>query len=151
MDWQPMEFEQGQSNSIAPPSRQQLWPDARGRFGEFGGRYVPETLMHPVEELEQAYQATRSDAKFQAELAHLLKHFAGRPTPLFHARRLTEHLGAAQIYLKREDLCTRAPTRSITAWGRACSPGEWARREWWRKPARGSTAWPQPAWRHFWA
>jgi tryptophan synthase beta chain len=81
-----------------------LWPDARGRFGEFGGRYVPETLMHPVEELEQAYQATRSDPKFQAELAHLLKHFAGRPTPLFHARRLTEHLGAAQIYLKREDL-----------------------------------------------
>ncbi len=99
-----MEFEPGQPNSIAPPSRRHLWPDARGRFGEFGGRYVPETLMHPVEELEQAYQATRSDAKFQAELAHLLKHFAGRPTPLFHARRLTEHLGAPQIYLKREDL-----------------------------------------------
>jgi tryptophan synthase beta chain len=99
-----MELEQRQSNAVAPPSRRHLWPDARGRFGEFGGRYVPETLMHPVEELEQAYQATRSDAKFQAELAYLLKHFAGRPTPLFHARRLTEHLGAAQIYLKREDL-----------------------------------------------
>ena len=99
-----MELEQRQSNAVAPPSRRHLWPDARGRFGEFGGRYVPETLMHPVEELEQAYQATRSDPKFQAELAHLLKHFAGRPTPLFHARRLTEHLGAAQIYLKREDL-----------------------------------------------
>ncbi|MGA2475821.1 MAG: tryptophan synthase subunit beta [Terriglobia bacterium] len=99
-----MELEQRQSHAVAPPSRRQLWPDARGRFGEFGGRYVPETLMHPVEELEQAYQATRSDAKFQAELTHLLKHFAGRPTPLFHARRLTEHLGAAQIYLKREDL-----------------------------------------------
>ena len=99
-----MELEQRQSNAVAPPSRRDLWPDARGRFGEFGGRYVPETLMHPVEELEQAYQATRSDPKFQAELTHLLKHFAGRPTPLYHARRLTEHLGGAQIYLKREDL-----------------------------------------------
>jgi tryptophan synthase beta chain len=80
------------------------WPDARGRFGEFGGRFVPETLMHPVEELEQAYDAARRDTKFQAELDRLLKYFAGRPTPLFHARRLTEHLGGAQIYLKREDL-----------------------------------------------
>ena len=80
------------------------WPDARGRFGEFGGRFVPETLMHPIEELEQAYLATRRDPKFQAELDDLLKNFAGRPTPLFHARRLTAHLGGAQIYLKREDL-----------------------------------------------
>jgi tryptophan synthase beta chain len=80
------------------------WPDARGRFGEFGGRFVPETLMHPVEELEQAYEAARRDADFQAELDRLLKYFAGRPTPLFHARRLTEHLGGARIYLKREDL-----------------------------------------------
>jgi tryptophan synthase beta chain len=81
-----------------------IWPDARGRFGEFGGRYVPETLMHPVEELERAYQASQTDAEFQSELARLLKHYAGRPTPLFHARRLTEHLGGAQIFLKREDL-----------------------------------------------
>jgi len=80
------------------------WPDARGRFGEFGGRYVPETLMHPVEELEQAFEAARADSAFKAELARLLKDFAGRPTPLFPARRLTEHLGGAQIYLKREDL-----------------------------------------------
>ena len=80
------------------------WPDARGRFGEFGGRYVPETLMHPVEELEQAYEAARRDPGFQAELDGLLKDFAGRPTPLFLARRLTERMGGAQIYLKREDL-----------------------------------------------
>ncbi|MHB8652335.1 MAG: tryptophan synthase subunit beta [Terriglobia bacterium] len=80
------------------------WPDANGRFGEFGGRFVPETLMHPVEELERAYEAARGDETFQRELRHLLKDFAGRPTPLFHARRLTEHLGGAQIYLKREDL-----------------------------------------------
>ncbi len=80
------------------------WPDVRGRFGEFGGRFVPETLMHPVEELERAYEAARNDPEFRAELDRLLKDFAGRPTPLFHARRLTEHLGGAQIYLKREDL-----------------------------------------------
>src|SRR2546425_5524407 len=80
------------------------WPDARGRFGEFGGRFVPETLMHPVEELEQAYEAARRDPNFQAELDRLLRNFAGRPTPLFHARRLSDHLGGAQIFLKREDL-----------------------------------------------
>src|SRR5579859_1726598 len=79
-------------------------PDANGRFGEFGGRFVPETLMHPVEELERAYETARDDETFQRELRRLLKNFAGRPTPLFHARRLTEHLGGAQIYLKREDL-----------------------------------------------
>ena len=82
----------------------EMWPDARGRFGEFGGRFVPETLMHPVEELTEAFEAARRDPEFQAELNRLLRHFAGRPTPLFHARRLTEHLGGAQIYLKREDL-----------------------------------------------
>src|SRR5579864_6919219 len=80
------------------------WPDANGRFGELGGRFVPETLMHPVEELERAYEAARDDEAFQRELRYLLKNFAGRPTPLFHARRLTEHLGGARIYLKREDL-----------------------------------------------
>ena len=80
------------------------WPGARGRFGEFGGRYVPETLMHPVEELGKAYEVARGDEKFQGELSRLLKDFAGRPTPLFHARRLTERLGGAQIFLKREDL-----------------------------------------------
>ena len=79
-------------------------PDARGWFGEFGGRFAPETLMAPVEELEEAYRVARADPAFQAELARLLKDFAGRPTPLFHAERLTARLGGAQIYLKREDL-----------------------------------------------
>ncbi|HZO98679.1 MAG TPA: tryptophan synthase subunit beta [Terriglobia bacterium] len=88
----------------ATQTESHAWPDARGRFGEYGGRYVPETLMHPVEELERAYEEARQDAKFQSELDWLLKNFAGRPTPLFHARRLTSHLGGAQIYLKREDL-----------------------------------------------
>ena len=79
-------------------------PDARGRFGAYGGRYVPETLMAPLEDLERAYAAARADAGFQAQVADLLKNFAGRPTPLQFAERLTQHLGGAKIYLKREDL-----------------------------------------------
>ena len=79
-------------------------PDGRGRFGAYGGRYVPETLMAPLEELERAYEEARADGKFQTQLDELLKNFAGRPTPLQFAPRLTEHLGGAKIYLKREDL-----------------------------------------------
>jgi tryptophan synthase beta chain len=79
-------------------------PNERGYWGEFGGRFVPETLMSPLEELTNAYLAARDDADFQAEFLRLLKDFDGRPTPLFHAKRLTETLGGAQIYLKREDL-----------------------------------------------
>ncbi|MHB8753342.1 MAG: tryptophan synthase subunit beta [Candidatus Acidiferrales bacterium] len=79
-------------------------PDARGRFGAYGGRYVPETLMAPLEELERAYNAARADASFQKDLDDLLRNFAGRPTPLQFASRLTEHLSGPRIYLKREDL-----------------------------------------------
>lgn len=79
-------------------------PDARGRFGAYGGRYVPETLMAPLEELERAYEEARADAGFQAQLDDLLRDFAGRPTPLQFAEQLTQHLGGAKIYLKREDL-----------------------------------------------
>jgi tryptophan synthase beta chain len=82
----------------------QTWPDARGRFGPYGGRYVPETLFAPVEELERAYAEARADASFRSELESLLRNFAGRPTPLQFAARLTEHLGGPRIYLKREDL-----------------------------------------------
>ncbi|MBI4480527.1 MAG: tryptophan synthase subunit beta, partial [Acidobacteria bacterium] len=76
----------------------------RGRFGAYGGCYAPETLMHPLEELEQAFFQARSDPAFQKELYDLLRNFAGRPTPLYFAKRLTESLGGAKIYLKREDL-----------------------------------------------
>jgi tryptophan synthase beta chain len=76
----------------------------RGRFGPYGGRYVPETLMAPLEELERAYAAARADETFGRELDSLLRNFAGRPTPLQFAARLTEHLGGPRIYLKREDL-----------------------------------------------
>src|SRR5579864_4062062 len=82
----------------------QLVPDSRGRYGPFGGRYVPETLVAPLEELELAYAEARRDPTFEAELDYLLHNFAGRPTPLQFASRLTEHLGGARIYIKREDL-----------------------------------------------
>ena len=75
-----------------------------GRFGVYGGRYVPETLMAALEELEAQYAKARKDKKFQAEFARLLKEYAGRPTSLFFAQRLTKELGGAKIYLKREDL-----------------------------------------------
>src|SRR3984957_9552814 len=75
-----------------------------GRFGAYGGRYVPETLMAALEELEHAYALAQKDAEFQAELDDLLHHYCGRPTPLYLAKRLTEQLGGAKIYLKREDL-----------------------------------------------
>ncbi len=81
-----------------------IWPDPRGRFGSYGGRYVPETLVAPLEELERAYAEARVDPNFQRELDSLLKNFAGRPTPLQFAPRLTAHLGGARIYIKREDL-----------------------------------------------
>ncbi len=80
-------------------------PDAQGHFGRFGGRFVPETLMAPLIDLERAYAVARRDAKFRARLGDLLHDYAGRPTPLYFARRLTEHCGGARIYLKREDLC----------------------------------------------
>jgi tryptophan synthase beta chain len=79
-------------------------PDQRGHFGPYGGRYVPEVLMAPIEELETAYLAARQDPAFQSELANLLHNYAGRPTPLYYARRLSEKLGGARIWLKREDL-----------------------------------------------
>ena len=75
-----------------------------GRFGVYGGRYVPETLVAALDELEREYSAAKSDAAFQVELAGLLKDYAGRPTPLTYCKRLTEQLGGAKIYLKREDL-----------------------------------------------
>src|SRR5258708_4557828 len=75
-----------------------------GRFGPYGGRYVPETLMVPLYELERAYELAKTDPVFQADFQSLLKNFAGRPTPLQFASRLTAKLGGPRIYLKREDL-----------------------------------------------
>lgn len=79
-------------------------PDAKGFYGKFGGQFVPETLMTAILELDQAYQEAKQDLSFQAELDALLKDYVGRETPLYYAKRLTQHIGGAKIYLKREDL-----------------------------------------------
>lgn len=80
-------------------------PDARGHFGIFGGRFVPETLIPALDELEQEYRKAQQDPEFQREFQYYLRHYVGRPTPITFAERLSEYLGGARIYLKREDLC----------------------------------------------
>jgi tryptophan synthase beta chain len=90
--------------SIARKKKAQAKASTPGRFGAYGGRYVPETLMAALEELERAYEKAKHDTKFQRRLDELLRTYAGRPTPLFFARRLTAKFGGAKIYLKREDL-----------------------------------------------
>jgi len=94
-------------------------PDEHGHWGKFGGRYVPETLVAPLDELTKEFTRARHDADFCCELNQLLRNYCGRPTPLFHARRLTEHAGGAQIYLKREDLLHTGAHKINNAIGQA--------------------------------
>lgn len=91
-------------NAPVRPNDYAAFPDAKGRFGDYGGQYVPETLMPLVHELDAAYAAAKADPAFQAELAGYLTHYVGRPSPLYFAERLTQHYGGAKIYLKREEL-----------------------------------------------
>ena len=91
-------------NAPVPPNDYTAYPDAAGRFGDYGGRYVPETLMPLVHDLDAAYSAAKVDPAFQGELKSFLKHYVGRPSPLYFAERLTQHYGGAKIYLKREEL-----------------------------------------------
>ena len=91
------------SDVISTPADRQV-PDDAGRFGPFGGRFVPETLTRALDELQVEYELARKDPEFQAELNGLLATYVGRPSPLYFAQRLTEHCGGAQIWLKREDL-----------------------------------------------
>jgi tryptophan synthase beta chain len=103
----------------ATPSVTRRDPDARGYFGEFGGRYVPETLVEPVEELERAYLEVRDDPAFAAELNRLFKHYVGRPTPVYETSRLAEAAGGARIFLKREDLTHTGAHKINNALGQA--------------------------------
>jgi tryptophan synthase beta chain len=91
-------------NAQTRPNDYTAYPDAKGRFGDYGGQYVPETLMPLVHELDGAYAAAKADPAFQVELNGYLTHYVGRPSPLYFASRLTEHFGGAKIYLKREEL-----------------------------------------------
>ena len=94
-------------------------PDEHGHWGKFGGRYVPETLVAPLEELTNEFTRARADANFWRELDELLRDYSGRPTPLFHAQRLSAHAGGAQIYLKREDLLHTGAHKINNAMGQA--------------------------------
>ena len=96
-----------------------VWPDSRGRFGEFGGKFVPATLMAALEELETAYGQAKADEEFQQNLSSLLHHYAGRPTALYFAENLTRHCGGARIYLKREDLAHTGAHKINNALGQA--------------------------------
>jgi len=95
------------------------YPDSRGRYGPYGGKFVPETLMAALDELEKAFAVARTDTAFQAELADLQRHFIGRPTPLYYAKRLTEKLGGAKVYFKREDLAHTGAHKINNALGQA--------------------------------
>jgi tryptophan synthase beta chain len=107
-----------QSESEVDPLNAEL-PDANGKFGDYGGRYVPETLMPALDDVIEAYEELRDDPAFRAEFNHLMKTYVGRPTPLTYARRLTESLGGAQIYLKREDLAHTGAHKINNALGQA--------------------------------
>jgi tryptophan synthase beta chain len=98
---------------------QACWPDASGKFGPYGGRFVPETLMPVLDEVIEAYEELRTDPSFRAEYEHLLKTYVGRPSPLSYAQRLSAHLGGAQIYLKREDLLHTGAHKINNALGQA--------------------------------
>jgi tryptophan synthase beta chain len=94
----------GKRAKDAKPNTFRSGPDERGHFGIFGGRFVAETLMPLILELEKAYAAAKADPAYQKEMDGYLTHYVGRPSPLYFAQRLTEHLGGAKIYLKREEL-----------------------------------------------
>ena len=116
-------------------------PDCHGHFGPFGGMFVPETLMSALDELDREYRSASAEPAFQHELDGLLRDYAGRPTPLYFAERLTERLGGAKIYLKREDLLHTGAHKINNALGQillARRHGQKAdHRGDWRRPARG--------------
>jgi tryptophan synthase beta chain len=107
------------TKQTAPQDLYDSLPDAAGKFGPYGGRFVPETLMPALDDVISAYDEFREDAAFRAEYEHLLKTYVGRPSPLTHAQRLSAHLGGAQIYLKREDLLHTGAHKINNALGQA--------------------------------
>lgn len=115
-------------------------PDEHGRFGRFGGKYVPETLMNALIELEEAYRKYSQDPEFIKEVETLLHDYSGRPTRLYHAQRLTEKLGGAKIYLKREDLNHTGAHKINNTIGQALLAKRMGRKKSSPKPARDSMA-----------
>lgn len=102
---------------------------SKGKFGIHGGQFVPETLMNAVNEFEEAYEKYKNDPEFVAELDTLMREYAGRPSLLYYAEKMTKDLGGAKIYLKRETLIIRVHTNSITVLVSVCLPKRWAKQE----------------------
>ena len=113
-------------------------PDERGHFGQFGGRFVPETLISALDELEREYRKMRNSEEFQSELNYYLSAYAGRPTPLYYAHRLSQILGL-KVYLKREDLAHTGAHKINNTLGKFFWPKEWASKESSLRPEPGST------------
>lgn len=122
----------------------------KGRFAEYGGQYIPETLMSAVQEVEEAYEYYKNDPAFQAELTDLLENYAGRPSLLYYAEKMTRDLGGAKIYLKREDLNHTGSHKINNVLGQVLLAKKMARRELLPRPAPDSTVSPpprqQPSW-----
>jgi tryptophan synthase beta chain len=127
-------------NTPAPNSFR-TQPDERGHFGQFGGRYVAETLMPLILDLESEYKRAKADPAFKAEFDDLLEHYVGRPSPLYFAPRLTEALGGAQIWFKREELNHTGAHKINNCIGQILLAIAWARSASSRKRAPASMAW----------
>jgi tryptophan synthase beta chain len=122
----------------------------KGRFDKYGGQYTPETLMNALIELEKAYNFYKSDPVFNTELDQLLKNYAGRPSLLYFAKKMTKDLGGAKIYLKREDLNHTGSHKINNVLGQALLAKRWARQGLLPKQAQDSTAWQQQPPPHCW-
>lgn len=118
------------------------YPNEIGRYGDFGGKFVPETLMQPLDEIETAFKQIKDDPVFREEYYKLLKDYSGRPTALTYADRVTEYLGGAKIYLKREDLNHTGSHKINNALGQALLAKKWAKRKSLLKPVLASMALP---------
>jgi len=125
-------------------------PDERGHFGPYGGMFVAETLIPPIQELNAAYQQYLNDPEFMAELDADLKHYVGRPSPLYHAERWSRELGGAQIYLKREDLNHTGAHKINNTVGRLYWLNAWVRPVLLLKPEPVSMVWRQRRLQHGW-
>jgi len=129
------------ASTILPAGHLDSSESRPGRFGVYGGRYVPETLVAALDELEREYNLAKVDPAFQAELADLLHNYAGRPTPLYFCKRLTEQLGGAKIYLKREDLLHTGAHKINNALGQGLLAKRMGKKRVIAETVRGSTAW----------
>ena len=133
-------IQDAQTTNVSPtPFDRFSLPDESGRFGPYGGSFVPETLSHPLRELNDAYLDARKDPEFQSELDQMLRCFAGRPTELYGAERLSDRLGGERFTSSGKTCCIPEPTRSTMPSAKPCLPSEWARSDHCRDRSR--TTW----------